>query len=1170
MSTYDTPSRKHSGYPQRTNGARYKHLGSTHGRLDQFIGGHYADYNLSSLLFAHRLDDSKHVKLEVWSAPNRSKPSFEEAKRQNYRIAHKGEEFGPSWSNHWFRFTLHIPSEWEAYERVQLEFDCSGEAMVYTVEGDPIHGLTGGFGGDRRVEFIIPPEMRDAGVGHLYIEASCNGMFGINDMDPPDPNRYYRLNSADLVVPNMEAWRLMWDFNAIHQVYNTLPDDSPLSKHSLYVANEIMNVFKRGSLESVGKCRRLAEEILGKGWEKQVGKDSEDADKQKGTLWGVGHCHIDTAWLWPFSVTQQKSARSWSTQCDLIDRYPEHRFSATQAQQFKWTEELYPTLFARIKSKVSKGSFQPLGATWVEMDTNMPSGEALVRQFLYGQRYYESRFGFRAKTFVLPDTFGYSSQLPQISRQAGAPNFFTQKLSWNSINNFPHTTFNWVGLDGSQVLTHMTPVDNYNSQCDIGDIRRGMAGHKNLDVSSQSLLLFGNGDGGGGPTPPMLEKLRRARAIGKRSDAGGQLPLVKMGGSFDEFYDSVRRETENGTRLPYWRGELYFELHRGTYTSHASIKKGNRKSEILMREAEYAATIASLIDPDYDYPKKRLDAAWEDLLLCQFHDVLPGSGIAMIYEDAEKKYASIQSSIHAVINEAYSIIYHSSFPISAEEPTKIAGPIFAVNNIPDYPRQEVMSAPISAHTQIESKSAQLSKDGQTSYLLVATKNDENSHGDLMMANPRGLYANPRVQVTKKDDLFIMANSVLSMKIENGRITSIYDKALDKELVPHGQTGGLVIMEDHPNYWEDVDEFHLEKQTHLKFESVHIKEEGPLRAIVGASLQIGQSRIEVNISMDAIPASLRADARSMIRFDAVIDWREKHQFLKFELPLDIYSDFATYDTQFGTVARPTHRNTSWDAAKFEVCGHKFADLSEYGYGVAILNDCKYGYATQGNIMRLSLLRAPTQPDADCDMGTHSFSFAIYPHKGTFVESDVAKVAYAFNTPMRLRYSKDPIDIALEPLALQCPFKLQNAPNVMLETIKRGEDDEFSSHKTDGKKTIVLRLYEHLGGHARAVLKVTGLNIVKAEVVNILEDHLETLKIHSRSEEHILTSTEEADEEESCGDKKKRPPKDDGSSAIKLSFRGYEIKTVRLTIEDSHHKDKDGKRERRESECSWVKI
>ncbi|WVR08478.1 hypothetical protein IAU60_005533 [Kwoniella sp. DSM 27419] len=1144
------------GYPQRTDRAEYKHLDSTRGRLDQFIGGHYADYNLSALLFAHRLDDSQHVKLEVWSAPNRSKPPFAEAVRQNFRPAKKGEEFGPSWSNHWFRITLHIPPEWSEYERVQLEFDCSGEAMVFTTEGDPIHGLTGGFNGDRRVEFIIPKEARDAGIAHYYIEASCNGMFGINDMDPPDQNRYYRLNSADLVVPNMDAWRLLWDFNAIHQTYNTLPDDSSLSRHCQYVANEIMNVFKRGSLESVAEGRKVAQTILGKEWESDIGKDSKDAEKQSGTLWGVGHCHIDTAWLWPFSVTQQKSARSWSTQCDLMDRYPEHRFSATQAQQFKWVEHLYPTLFERIKGKIAEGTFQPLGATWVEMDTNMPSGEALVRQFLYGQRYYQSKFGFRSKTFVLPDTFGYSSQLPQISRQAGALNFFTQKLSWNSINKFPHSTFNWVGLDGSQVLTHMTPVDNYNSQCDISDVRRGMTGHKNLDVTAQSLLLFGNGDGGGGPTPPMLEKLRRARAIGKREDAGGQLPLVKMGGSFEQFFDSVRDETKNATRLPYWRGELYFELHRGTYTSHASIKKGNRKSEILMRQAEYAATIASLINPDYEYPKERLDAAWEDLLLCQFHDVLPGSGIAMIYEDAEVKYAALRKSISLVLDEAYSVIYQDSLPISGEEPARTSGPIFAVNNLPDYPREEVVAVPMNAHCQLAARVAQISHDQQTGYLLVNATNEAMP----MIGAPKGLYASPRVQVAQQsNDLFIMTNDKLSMRVENGRITSIYDKLADKELIARGQTGGMVIMEDHPNYWDawDVDDFHLEKQTHLKFGSIRVKETGPLRGILAATVEIGQSRAELEISMDAIGASVQADARSLIRFDTTIDWREKHRFLKFELPLDIYSDFATYDTQFGTVARPTHRNTSWDAAKFEVCGHKFADLSEYGYGVAILNDCKYGYATQGNVMRLSLLRAPTQPDDHCDMGTHTFSFAIYPHLGTFVESDVAKVAYAFNSPMQLRYSMQPANIALEPLALASPFMVENAPNVMLETIKRGEDDDHAGAK---QHTVILRLYEHLGGHARALLKVTGLTIVKAELVNILEDHLEHLKVDSRDK------TVEAEEESKhtiCGHQRKP---DQDSSEIKLAFRGYEIKTVRLTVEGP----KKTSRNRRTSDASWVKV
>ena len=585
--------------------------------------------------------------------------------------------------------------------------------------------------------------------------------------------------------------------------------------------------------------------------------------------------HIDTAWLWPFSVTQQKSARSWSTQCDLIDRYPEHRFSATQAQQFKWLEQQYPTLFERIKGKISEGTFQPVGATWVEMDANMPSGEALCRQFLYGQRYFESRFGKRCETFVLPDTFGYSSQLPQIARLSGCRNFFTQKISWNAVNNFPHTTFNWVGLDSSQILTHMTPVNNYNSQCNIDDIRRGATGHKNLEVTSQSLLLFGNGDGGGGPTPPMLEKLRRARAIAKQSDAGGQVPLVRMGGSFEQFYDAVREETVGGTRLPNWRGELYAEFHRGTYTSHGAIKKGNRKSEILMRDVEAAATMASLMDSSYRYPKAKIDAAWEDLLVCQFHDVLPGSGIAMIYDDAMVKYDGIRKSMLAVLDDAYDVL----MPDSSVEPT-------AENDAP-------MSPPLFTESQSDGASAS-----------SMTRSQISSSSDA-----------PTAIAYEVDGGFILKSDAVKMTIREGRIVSMYDKVNDRELIPEGQTGGMVIMEDHPNYWDawDVDQFHLEKQEHLRFDQVRALRSGSATAALSSVVHVGQSRLDVEIMIDTT-GSRAKDALPMIRFNASVDWREKHRFLKFELPVTMNADTATFDTQFGVVSRPTHRNTSWDAAK----------------------------------------------------------------------------------------------------------------------------------------------------------------------------------------------------------------------------------------------------------------
>ena len=600
-----------------------------------------------------------------------------------------------------------------------------------------------------------------------------------------------------------------------------------------------------------------------------------------------------------------------------MERYPEHRFSATQAQQFKWTEQLYPSLFAKIKEKVASGQFQPLGSTWVEMDVNMPTGESLVRQFLYGQRYYESRFGFRSKVFVLPDTFGYSSQLPQLCRLANVPYFFTQKMAWNLVNQFPHSTFNWVGIDGSQVLTHLTPVDSYGAQANVSEIRKGMWNHKNLEVTDHALYLFGNGDGGGGPTPPMLEKLRRERAAGKQYDAGGVLPMVKMGGSFDEFFDTIKEQTVNGKRLPIWKGELYLEVHRATYTSHGSIKRGNRKNEILLREAEYAATMASLADPDYEYPKKRFDAAWEDLLLCQFHDVLPGSSIAMVYEDAEEKYAKIGKEMTSVRDAAHEVLYSQSY--SLDDGPTVDGTVFAVNNIPNYNRREIVEVPVDAHPSLKSTAAQISRNGKTAYMLMEAGGGE----EEMVAVSKTLFSKglaedrPRVSVhTSGPNTFIMANSQVRMTVDEGRIVSVYDVAMDKELISEGMTGGMVIMEDHPNYWDawDVDSFHLEKQTHLKFDEINIIEYGPLRATLGATMMVGKSRMEIEISLDAVPASLKTDARSLIRFNAVIDWREKHKFLKFELPLDINSDEATYDTQFGVIRRPTHKNNSWDAAK----------------------------------------------------------------------------------------------------------------------------------------------------------------------------------------------------------------------------------------------------------------
>ncbi|KAH7922134.1 glycoside hydrolase family 38 protein [Leucogyrophana mollusca] len=1142
-----------NAYPVLNYGSGSKWIKNlTQSRLSTFTGGHFADVNLSSILFTHRIDGPEFVSLEVWSAPGLTKPLFDEAIKQKFKPAKKGDSFGPSWvsggphpcinllnciqTNHWWKITLNIPREWEKYERVQLEFDPGCEAMIFSTDGVPLQGITGGYGGDRRVEHIIPPHAVRAGHYELVIESSCNGMFGVpwngDTIAPPDMNRYFQLASADLVVPNQDAWHLMWDFTTLRELVETLPGNTPLQNTALVTANAIMNAFHSGSPSDVKAMRGLAERVFGEGWaEKGAGVYEEGT--ARASVVGISYCHIDTAWLWPYHVTQQKVARSWSTQIDLMERYPEHRFACSQAQQFKWLEQQYPALFTGVQEKVASGQFHLIGGSWVENDGNMPSGEALVRQFLYGQKYFESRFGKRCETAWLPDSFGLTAAYPQLIRDAGMKFFFTQKLSWNNINVFPHSTFNWVGIDGSQVLCHMTPVDTYTAQATVGDVNKGLTNHKNLESNNTALLVFGNGDGGGGALPKMLENLRRIRAT---TNEHRELPPVSMGHSVEDFFGDVERDSEEGKSLPVWKGELYLEFHRGTYTSHGSIKKGNRKSEILLRDVERIATLATLFksaNSTYVYPKKTIDDSWEKVLLNQFHDVLPGSAIGMVYDDAEKLYAEVRKDCTALLEEAFSVLIRS--PVSLTPQSKLGRPseLLAFNTTPFARRDVAKVSLVGNGKSLRSTLVQVSADGTAGYALMDTSDGGN------IARPVGMFADcmPASVFTNGSDHFVLRNASVQLTISGGRITSLVDVKLGRELIPKGRTGGLVIFEDRPNYWDawDVEIHHLETSTPLEFTQVRVIAEGPLRAAVQTKVKYGKSTIDVTISLDAITATLHEKSRSFFKFDAKVDWRERHQFLKFELPLNINSNDATYETQFGHIQRPTHKNTTLDAAKFEVCGHKYADLSEYGYGVAFLSESKYGFACEGNVLRISLLRSATAPDADQDQGPHEFSWAVMPHVGHFLESDVPIAAYIFNSPLHVRYvpggSQESISAAAKP-----PFWLEGAPNVFLETIKRGEDDDFGPNGTT--RTVILRLYEAFGGHAQVKLKVAPrVHVTRAYTTNLLEDHKAELQVRMAEGE---------------GDR--------NSALLNLEFRGFEVKTVKLVIGN----------QRPEKWDSWVKI
>ena len=582
-----------------------------------------------------------------------------------------------------------------------------------------------------------------------------------------------------------------------------------------------------------------------------------------------------------------------------MDRYPEHRFTCSQAQQYKWLEQLYPILYDRVKSKVKKGTFQPIGGSWVEHDTNMPSGESLVRQFLYGQRFFESHFGERCTTFWLPDTFGYSSQLPQLCRLAGMSRFFTQKLSWNNINNFPHTTFNWVALDGSQVICHMAPAETYTAEAHFGDVKRSVSQHKSMDQDATSLLVFGKGDGGGGPTFQHLEKLRRCRGI---SDKVGLLPRVKMGESVDDFFARLEKKAEEGTKFVTWYGELYFELHRGTYTTQANNKRNNRKAEILMHDIEYLSTLASLKDvvtkekSSFKYPKKDIDDLWEHILLCQFHDCLPGSSIEMCYDDSDEvRYTALDSEVILTFDQLYKEVfdrgetllttalselgYREISPSDKSDLQKLK----ALNTLP-WDRAEIVDLPSSTKEHPRQK-------------LV-------SSNSKYEAKPLGGVSVKEI----KKGVFELSNHALKVQVEGGNIISLYDMISKREVIPKGSKANqLVIFDDKPLYWQawDVEVFHLESRKELPSGTTKIALEAEQIVSVVTESKISEnSWIKTTISLTAY----HEGSPAMVVMDSEVEWKENMKFLKVEFPVEIRNTEASYETQYGIIKRPTHYNT----------------------------------------------------------------------------------------------------------------------------------------------------------------------------------------------------------------------------------------------------------------------
>ncbi len=868
-----------------------------------------------------------------------------------------GEAWGGRWDTTWFRLRGSVPGGWAGAEVVAL-VHLGGDQMVgFTAEGQiwdaagrPVQGLH-----HRHRELVVAGVAQGGEPVEFFVEAAANPIPPWTLADWPalradyDGAPLYRLDTTALAVVDRDVEALFLDLRVLSELatlHRFRGDDESADRVDRALAAAAGLVDADDVAGSVPAARAALGLVL------------DRHTTSAATVVAVGHAHIDCAWLWPVRETRRKCARTFSNQLALLDRYPEHHFVCSQAVQYQWMRDGYPELYERIVEQVRVGRWEPVGGMWVEPDTNVPSGESLVRQLVVGKRFFAEELGVETHELWIPDVFGYSAALPQIAREAGVTSLITQKMSWNETNPFPHTTFWWEGHDGSRLLAHFPPANTYNGDCSVGEVWAGglakVDGQLEEAAGARSLYPFGHGDGGGGPTRTMLDRARRMADL-------DPLPEVRVG-AVGPFLEHLHEHTDS---LPAWAGELYLEYHRGTYTTHADVKLANRRGEEALRAAELWSVAAALDR------RSELEAAWKLLLFQQFHDILPGSGIGWVYEDARRDHAEVLAVAGDVVAESQRALVAAPAVRGGgrDTPVRGVGGLVAFNPS-STARTEVVDLP----------------DGS---LVVV---DAPACGWSTVRADAGPGFEPVVVGDGE-----LSNGLLRVRWDgHGLLTSVHDLAAGREVIAPGERGNLFqLHEDHPGAFDawNVDRSYLDEVTDLvDADPVEVVERHPLRAGVRVVRRFGSSTISQTMRLSA--------GSRRLEFHTEVDWQERHRFLKVAFPVAVRSPRATYEIQHGHLERPTIANTSWDEAQFEVCAHRWADLSEPGYGVALLNDCKYGYDVRGHTMRLSLLRGPGFPDPDADRGLHRFAYALLPHAGDLRAAGVVAEAEWFNLPPSL--------------------------------------------------------------------------------------------------------------------------------------------------------------------------
>jgi alpha-mannosidase len=969
---------------------------------------------------------------------------------------HTWEDFpvGGLWGGYdkvaWFRACVSIPPEWRD-EKLVLRFrvgprdgyGSTAETQLY-VNSFPLQAI------DVWHEEAWLPQEYVQSEDILVALRAWSGIFRI----PPQR----RFKEASLIQIDQPTERFYYLASTLLKAVQQL-DDNDLRRASLlellnraFVKVDFLQPRSPSFYDSVA----VAHEQL------NLGLQNLQTGEIKPSVNAIGHSHIDMAWMWQSHHTREKARRTFSTMLHLMRQYPEFQYVHSSPQLYQFVKQDDPELYKRVKEKIASGQWEITGGAWVEADTNLTSGESLVRQILFGKRFIRREFGLDSKVLWMPDTFGFSWVIPQLMKKSGLEYFASSSIHWSKFNRFPHDTFRWRSMDGSEVLVTFftTPAEtiknhyNYNGLANPYDMKIAWEHYRQKDANSELLMPFGWGDGGGGPTREMIEIIRAQANI-------PGIPSVHIGG-VEPYFERLAEHLE-GREVPVWDGELYLEGCQGVYTSQARSKRSNRKAEILYHDAEWLCSLADTLTGESKFPQKELNAGWEMILHNQFHDILPGTSIPAVYEDCHDDYQRVEQIGRDALSRAQQTIANR-LRVN-EESVVVFNPLpGSRRGVVELSWSEALQGKTLTTSEGRPLSCQVIESGGGKRLLLET-GEIPSLGyrtfplvSLSQEDPGGMTVTPD----------LLENRFYRIRLNmHGQITVLFDKQNQYEVLS-APGNVLQIFEDRSingEAWE-VDIFYQDK-TRVVDELVEasVEETGPLRGVLRLTWRFGATTIcqRLTIYRDC----------PRIDFCTELDWHEHQTLLKAAFPVDVRATRATYDIQFGSIERPTHWNTSFDAAHYENPAHKWVDLSEGNYGVALLNDCKYGHDVKDNLLRITLHRSPTAPDPTADQGRHEFIYSLLPHAGKWQDSDVIREAYALNDPLMLWL------VPPNPggdLPVDHSWASVEPDHVILETVKKAEDEN----------AWILRVYESKQYRSNTVKITFGQPIERAVETNLLEE------------------------------------------------------------------------------------